>query len=45
MKLESDGGTCEKTYPEIDALVYTGSIRKGWLESLLCEIVGGIKCE
>lgn len=47
MKLshQSDSGTFEKSYPEIDALVYTGSIRRGWLESLLCEIVGGIKCE
>lgn len=45
MNLESDSRTFEKRYPEIDALVCSGSIRKGWLESLLCEIVGGIKCE
>lgn len=45
MKPERDSGTIKKSYPGIDALVYTGSIRKGWLEFLLCEIVGGIKCE
>lgn len=45
LSCESDSGTFEKSYPEINTLVYTGSIRKGWFESLLCEIVGGIKCE